>query len=226
MKSDSTSVLVVGGSLVGLSAAVFLASRGVPTVLVEKHAGSHPHPRAIGYTQRTLEIFRTVGLGPLIPEVPRGVRLRRCKVESLAGRWFEECDWTPPKPDAPPKPSAPALEDSPHTGAAIAQDRLEPILREKASALGAELRLGTELVRFEQDADGVTAWLREKGGREHALRAAYVVAADGTGSAVRDALGIGRKGPGQLRVIRSVLFRAPLEEYLAKGIVQFEIDRP
>ena len=226
MKSDSTSVLVVGGSLVGLSAAVFLASLGVPTVLVEKHAGSHPHPRAIGYTQRTLEIFRTVGLGPLIPEVPRGVRLRRCKVESLAGRWFEESDWTPPKPDAPPKPSAPALEDSPHTGAAIAQDRLEPILREKARALGADLRLGTELLRFEQDADGVTARVRARDGREHALRAAYMIAADGSRSPVREALSIGRTGPGHLQTIRSVLFRAPLEEYLEKGISQFEIEQP
>jgi putative polyketide hydroxylase len=226
MKNDSTSVLVVGGSLVGLSAAVFLASRGVPTVLAEKHAGSHPHPRAIGYTQRTLEIFRTVGLGPLIPEVPRGVRLRRCKVESLAGPWFEESAWTPPKPDAPPTPPVPALEDSPHTGAAIAQDRLEPILREKARALGAELRLGTELLRFEQDGDGVTAQVRERDGREHALRAAYMIAADGSRSPVREALGIGRKGPGHLQTLRSVLFRAPLEEYLAKGISQFEIEQP
>jgi len=30
-------VLVVGGSLVGLSAAVFLGWRGVPSVLVERH---------------------------------------------------------------------------------------------------------------------------------------------------------------------------------------------
>ena len=61
-KDDSTPVLIVGGSLVGLSAAVFLAWRGVPTVLVERHAGSSPHPRAIGYTTRTLELFRAVGI--------------------------------------------------------------------------------------------------------------------------------------------------------------------
>ena len=59
---DSTPVLVVGGSLVGLSAAVFLARQGVPVVLVEKHAGSSAHPRAIGYTTRTLELFRAAGV--------------------------------------------------------------------------------------------------------------------------------------------------------------------
>jgi putative polyketide hydroxylase len=226
MERNATSVLVVGGSLVGLSAAVFLGWRGVPTVLVETHAGSHPHPRAIGYTPRTMELFRTVGLGPLIPQVPRGLRLRRCKVESLAGKWFEESDWTPPKQGEPQKHPAPPAEDSPCTGAAIAQDRLEPILRDRARALGAELRLGTELVRFEQDAGGVTAWLRDQDGRESTLRAAYLIAADGSRSPVREALGIGRKGPGHLQTIRSVLFRAPLEGYLDKGIAQFEIEQP
>jgi putative polyketide hydroxylase len=224
MESDSTSVIVVGGSLVGLSAAVFLGWRGVPTVLVESHTGSHPHPRAIGYTPRTMELFRTVGLGPLIPQAPRGFRLRRCKIESLAGKWFAESDWTPPRAGEPEKPPAPPPEDSPCTGAAIAQDRLEPILREKARSLGADLRLGTELVRFEQDADGVTAWTRDNDGRESTLRAAYLLAADGSRSRVREALGIGRKGPGHLRTIRSVLFRAPLEAYLDRGISQFEIE--
>ncbi len=214
--SSEPSVLVVGGSLVGLSAGVFLAWRGVPVVLVETHTGSHPHPRAIGYTARTLELYRTAGLA--IPEVPAGVRLRRCGIESLAGAWFEESAWTP----GPAQAELPEL--SRHTGAAIAQDKLEPLLRDKARALGADLRLGTELVRFAQDETGVTAWLRERGGREYALRAAYMIAADGTHGRVREALGIGRTGPGHLQTMRSVLFRAPLDEYLAKGISQFEIE--
>jgi len=49
MTSNPNPVLVVGGSLVGLSAAVFLAWRGVSTVLVDPHLGSSPHPRAVGY---------------------------------------------------------------------------------------------------------------------------------------------------------------------------------
>src|ERR1700733_2696693 len=113
METNSTSVLVVGGSLVGLSAAVFLGWRGVPTVLVETHTGSHPHPRAIGYTPRTMELFRTVGLGPLIPQAPPGFRLRRCKIESLAGTWFEESDWTPAKAGEREKPPAAPSEGSP-----------------------------------------------------------------------------------------------------------------
>ncbi len=86
--------------------------------------------------------------------------------------------------------------------------------------------MSTALVRFEQDADGVTAFLRRHDGGEYQVRVAYLVAADGAGSPIREALAIGRHGRGHLRTVRSVLFRAPLEEYLEKGIMQFQIDQP
>ena len=174
MDTISTSVVVVGGSLVGLSAAAFLAWQGVLTVVIEQHRGSSPHPRAMGYTPRTLELYDVVGLAGQIPPAPPNFRLRRRKVESLAGRWLAETDWTPERPSgkpADPSASRPAetrqppadlrLAYSPHTGAAIAQDRLEPLLRDRARELGADLRLGTELLSFTQDADGVTVHVRE-----------------------------------------------------------------
>lgn len=224
----TTPVLIVGGSLVGLSAALFLGQQGVPTVVVERHVGSSPHPRAIGYTARTLELFRAVGLAEAIPQAPATFHLRRAKVESLAGQWHEETPWTPERKGKAAKEPPVAITDySPCTGAAIAQDKLEPLLRERAQALGADLRPGTELVRFEQDAAGVTALLRGRAtGREYTLRAAYLVAADGTDSPVREALGIKRQGLGLLRTVRSVLFRAPLDEYLESGVHQFEIEQP
>lgn len=222
--NDFTPILIVGGGLAGLSAAMFLAWRGVPAVLVEKHPGSSLHPRAIGFTPRTLELFRAVGLGGRIAEVPQGLgRPRRVAVESLAGTWSAEIDWSPNKPDEPPRSNAPY---SPCTGAAIAQDRLEPILRDKAIELGTDLRLSTELVSFEEDAAGIVASLRQADGREYTLRASYLIAADGHASPIREALHIGRSGHGAMQVIRSVLFRAPLDEYLASGISQFVLDQP
>ncbi len=220
MDEERASVLVVGGSLVGLSAAVFLAKQGVRTLVVERHAGSSAHPRAIGYTARTMESYRAAGLGARIPQVPVTARLRRAKVSSLVGHWEEEPAWTPDEGTAPP------WKFSPCTGAAIAQDRLEPILRERARELGADVRMETELVRFEQDAAGVTAVLRPRAGAEYTVHADYLVAADGHRSPIRAALGIGRTGRGHLRTARSVLFRAPLEPYLASGISQFSIAQP
>jgi 2-polyprenyl-6-methoxyphenol hydroxylase-like FAD-dependent oxidoreductase len=221
MRTESTSVLVVGGGLVGLSAAVFLAWRGVPTVVVERHAGSSPHPRAVGYTPRTMELYRAVGLASSIPAAPAGLTVRRVRATSLAGEWFEEQHWTPPSV----QPAAPPVEYSPCTGAGIAQDRLEPLLRTHAAQLGADVRMSTELVSFEQDDDGVTATLRADG-VDCRVRAAYLIAADGHRSPVRAALGIRRTGRGPLSTARSVLFRAPLEEYLSKGFAQFVIEQP
>lgn len=214
---ETTEVLVVGGGLVGLSAAMFLADRGVPVVLAEKHPGSSAHPRAIGYTVRTLELFAAVGLG--FPP-SHGGKPRRARVESLAGQWYEEYPWSPA---AAAKPDA---EYSPCTATAIAQDRLEPMLRDKAIELGADVRMNTELTSFSQDDDGVTATLRRRDGHEYRLRARYLVAADGVHSQVRETLGIGRSGQGLLAHQRSILFRAPLEEYLKRGVVQFEIEQP
>jgi 2-polyprenyl-6-methoxyphenol hydroxylase-like FAD-dependent oxidoreductase len=217
-KIETTSVLVVGGSLVGLSAATFLAWRGVPAIVVERYPGSSPHPRAIGYTPRTLELYRAVGLR--LPEAPPDFRLRRARIESLAGKWYEESAWTPDES------ATPKIEYSPHTGAAIAQDALESMLRTKAAELGADIRLETELLRFEQDESGVTAHVRRRDGAEYEIRAAYLIAADGHRSPIREALGIGRKGRGLIRTLRSVLFRAPLEKYLEPGVIQFSIDQP
>jgi putative polyketide hydroxylase len=211
-------VVVVGGSLVGLSAAVFLAAHGVPVTLVEKHASSSAHPRAIGYTTRTLELFGAVGVE--LPAATQGHGPpRRAQVESLAGTWFEEYLWTA-------NAAAPRFEYSPAAATAIAQDRLEPILRNRAVALGADLRLGIEMTDFTQDDDGVTVTLQPRDGARYRIRAQYLVAADGTGSQIRDAVGINRSGEGLLSVQRSILFRAPIDHYLEHGVVQFEIKQP
>jgi putative polyketide hydroxylase len=227
--NDSTSVLVVGGAVVGLSAAMFLAWQGVPTVIVDKHSGSGSHPRALGFLARTMELYRAVGLGDRIPQVPRGFqsRPRRVRVESLAGEWYEDIEWTPS--EATPDPDGAESVDrdySPVTLGTLAQDRLEPIVRERAIELGADVRLSTEMTGFEQDAAGVRASLRSPDGTEYSLRADYMIAADGHASPVREMLGIGRDGLGHIRTIRSVLFRAPLDEYQESGVSQFEIDQP
>ncbi|MBO9715385.1 MAG: FAD-dependent monooxygenase [Pseudoxanthomonas sp.] len=220
---QDTEVLIIGGSLVGLSAAVFLAWRGVSATVIEKHAGSSPHPRAVGYTEHTLEFFRAVGLGDRIPQVPPGTRLRRARVESLSGEWKDETPWTPGA-----LAEAWSGTSSPCTGAAIAQDVLEPLLRQRARELGADLRPGVEMLSFAQDGEGVSVRVRERvSGREYGLRARYLVAADGADSAIREQLGIARRGVGHLRTLRSVLFRcAEADAWLDRGIRQFEIEQP
>lgn len=216
-----TPVLIIGGSLVGLSASLFLVWRGVPHILVEKHSGSSPHPRAVGFTETTIEHYRTVGIADRIRQAPRGARLRRVKVASLSSDWISETDWTPGQ-------AADRSHDlSPCTGAAIAQDKLEPILRNAAQKMGADLRFGVELVNFEHHAQHVKARLRNRdSGVEYEITADYLIAADGATSSIREALGITRNGVGHLRTLRSVLFSCPeADHYLERGAQQFEIEQ-
>jgi len=61
MPERHTLVLVVGGSLIGLSTSAARPAR-VPHLLVESHVGTAIHPRAASFHQRTMEIFRSLGL--------------------------------------------------------------------------------------------------------------------------------------------------------------------
>lgn len=213
-----TSVLVVGGGLAGTSAALFLAWHGVPVTLVEKHPGSSPHPRAVGFTARTEELLRAVGLAHELPpsRMAKGFGIRRVRVESLVGQRFEETFWSPPAEQS-------EVEHSPCTGVGVAQDRMEPLLRDKARELGADIRMSTRMLEFSQDDEGVTA-LVQGDGEPYEIRADHLVAADGHRSPIREALGITRSGRGYLHTSRSVLFHAPLDEYLEDGIGQFIVD--
>jgi len=121
-------------------------------------------------------------------------------VESLAGR--EIANYFP-------NLNSGVDEFSPTVRLFINQDALEPILRARAAELGARLRYRTECTSLSQDADGVTAVVRDlESGTESSVRAKYVVAADGNRSPVRERLGIGVHGHGLLSHSITIYFRA------------------
>lgn len=226
-------VLIVGGGLAGLTTAVALGLHGIPTVLVERRAATLQHPRADGFTPRTVEIFRSLGLSSdVVPEKPPGFQLRRARVQSLTGEWFEQLAWNQQQDNRQRQQTGTEEEEetiySPYRGATTPQDLLEPVLFKRATELGVELRVHHELVSLTQDSQGVTAKIKNAAEKIcYDLRAQYLVAADGNHSAVREALHIPRKGHGHVNSIKSVLFRAPdLAPYLQKGITQFTIDQP
>ena len=51
MSDRRVPVLIVGGSLVGLSTSLLLAAQEVPHLLVERHRGTAVHPRAASFHQ-------------------------------------------------------------------------------------------------------------------------------------------------------------------------------
>lgn len=222
---EQVPVVIVGGGLAGLTTACLLATYNVKSILLEKHLESSPHPRAVGFTIRTMEIFDTIGIADKIPQIPADFRLRRIQVESLAGKWHAELG-----KGHHGKPQQPTIELSPFSGAAIAQDKLEGILRQRAQELGCDLRFGHRMLSFNRrggDEAAVMVSVRDTSLAEYTISARFFIAADGHKSPVRTALNISTSGRGHLKTVTSVLFQAPsLDAYLSKGFQQFVINRP
>lgn len=203
---ETTPVLIVGGSLVGLSTSLFLSWHGIPSLLVERHAGTSPHPRAFNFNMRTMELFNRIGAeeairGQAPPHFQNSSILR---AESLAGR---ELEWI--------TQDTTTSDLSSVSGCIIGQDVLEPVLRAQAEDAGGDLRFHTELVSFKQDAQGVSAIIRDRTtGTERTVRARYLVAADGNRSGIRHSLGTKMHGPGVFGNQLSILFSADMQQAL------------
>src|SRR5579863_2638581 len=202
-------VLIVGGSLVGMSTALLLGHHGIPAMVVEHHRGTAIHPRAAMITQRTMEIFRTVGVEQIVLQksdeqfVQDGAIMA---VETLAGKelaWFIA------------NLNEGVRDVSPSSRIFITQSLLEPLLKSKAEELGAQLRFATELVSFEEDADGVTAQIRERdSGKTSSVRARYMIAADGAHSRIRERLGISMLGHSVFSKSITIYFRGDVSALL------------
>jgi putative polyketide hydroxylase len=207
---EKAPVLIAGGGLTGLSTALFLSWHGVRPLLVERHPDLLIHPRARGFTQRTVELFRPVGLEPAIRAASFAggddFRWIAVRAETLAGEHApaEEAEEGDEMRSLSPAPFAP-----------IDQDKLEVILRQKAEELGADIRFSTELVSCAQNETGVTALLKDRRtGAQRTVRANYLVAADGWDSPLRERLGIALDGPGPFFHVATALVDADLQPAL------------
>ena len=203
------SVLVIGGSLVGLATSMFLGANRTSCLSVEKHRGTAIHPRAGYFQLRTLELMRIAGIEDRVIEAahalydPNG---GMNAVETLAGR--EIVNYIPDINQG--------VEDiSPARRLFMPQQVLEPLLRDRAAELGSQFRYSTELVSFDQDDDGVTAVVRDIDTlKEDTIRAAYMVACDGHRSLVREKLGIQNRGYPVMSRSITIYFRADCSKAL------------
>lgn len=199
----SASVLIIGGSLNGLTLAMLLAKRGVSCVVVERHPGTSIQYKFRGISARSMEIYRAAGIeddirarDPITDPSASVARMKNLADPEVSWQW------------APP---ADTRDLSPTNAATCDQDQLEPILRAHAERHGADVRFNTELVRFTQSTDDVVAQVRDRStGKDSTIRAQYLIGADGTQSPVREAAGIRRHGPGVLQQWMNVIFEADL----------------
>ncbi|MGA9885773.1 MAG: FAD-dependent monooxygenase [Candidatus Acidiferrales bacterium] len=184
-------VLIVGGSLVGMSTALLLGQHGIRSLAVEHHRGTAIHPRAAMITQRTMEILREVGIEQIVMRKSDEQFVQDGAIMALESLTGKEIAWFISNLNEGVRDVSPCLR------LFITQNLLEPLLQSRAQELGAELRFATEMVSFEEDRDGVSAVIRHRDtGEASTVRAQYLVAADGSHSKVRESLGIRMLGHG------------------------------
>ncbi|HEY9260679.1 FAD-dependent oxidoreductase [Chitinophaga sp.] len=214
--NEQIPVLIAGGGLTGLSAALFLLQQGIRPLLIEKRPTTSVHPRSRGFDVRTMELFRELQLDDAIREAGK----------ALAPAWgiytgdslpdiLRQVGSAYNKVKHPIE--LPGLEKiaalSPASGARCTQDIAEPLLRQAAIDRGADIRFHTELLSFTQTDDDVTAYIRNRDtGITETIACRYMIAADGASSPIRRELGVETTGPGALGHLLNIYFEAPLGE--------------
>jgi 2,4-dichlorophenol 6-monooxygenase len=197
---EAVDVLVVGGGGAGLTASMLLSRLGVEHLLVSALPSTSTLPKAHVLNQRTMEILEDAGAA-------EDIAVRSTPAENMAATAFYAglAGSTPDHGRLIAKlESWGAGTDDENWRAASAwrqlnlpQIRLEPILKERAEALApGRIRFGHELVALEQDDEGVTATVRDRGsGTRYAVRCRYLIGADG-GRTVPGLVGIAHVGLG------------------------------
>ncbi|MGB7654833.1 MAG: bifunctional 3-(3-hydroxy-phenyl)propionate/3-hydroxycinnamic acid hydroxylase [Novosphingobium sp.] len=170
-------VLIVGGGPTGVTLAVLLAKRGVSVIVAEQEAQIYPLPRAAHIDHEGMRILQEAGVADAVIATSRSAgRYDFLNAKGDLLLRFEGGDSLGPG-------GWPAAN-------MIHQPSVEAELRGALAACpGARLNSGWELKSFADDGAGVTATLATPEG-EKALRARYLIGADGARSPVRKAAGI------------------------------------
>ncbi|WP_374526993.1 FAD-dependent oxidoreductase [Novosphingobium sp.] len=210
----SAQVLIVGGGMVGMIAALDLAQRGVDVILAEQDSSEPPMvPRANHLSARTMEIFRGLGIADKVRSqgLPdgfandvafvttlTGYELARLRIPSRRKRFnsigYIDSDWPT---------SEPAHRCN--------QMYFEPTVRQEVIG-NPRIRtlFGTRIDNFEQDAAAVFATGRNDAERKAvSIRADYVIGCDGGSSTVRKKIGGVFEGVDVISRNRMALVRSP-----------------
>ena len=206
MTTTTVDVLVIGAGPAGLSAAIELGSRGIRVLVVERNARVGVAPRAKTTNVRTRTHLRRWGIADrLAADAPFGIDYpnNMVFVTRLAGpelaRFSNAFNASPQRSPFYPE-----------HGQWVPQYALEKVMLEKASSIPEiEVRFNTSFVTAEQNANWVSATLRDQSGEEFGVRARYLVGADGARSQVRDLIGAKMEGRHGLSHHYNVIFRAP-----------------
>ena len=203
-------VVIAGAGPAGLTAAITLARHGVETLVVERRQQPSAAARATSLSLATMELMRSWGLERRLRAGGIDVEMRpwrsRTLAEAAGGHSFD-AGFPTREQSALLSPTAPAC---------VPQSHLEPVLEAHLGSLPtARVERGVEVVGAVQLEDGVRVVLRDATGERH-VDCAFLIAADGIHSTVRDAAGIPLGHRAELGERFAASFTAPLWERLGE----------
>jgi 3-(3-hydroxy-phenyl)propionate hydroxylase len=170
-------VAIIGCGPVGALAANLLGKAGLKTLVVEREADPFPLPRAVHLDHEMMRLFQSAGV---IDRVACDMRDTDGHLHVGADHGVIRYMGTVGRP----RPYGWSNDYF------FYQPELEDHLRDALAGYpNVDLRLGTEFEGLQQDADKVTLSL-VTGGQAYEVEARYVIACDGSRSAVRKQLGI------------------------------------
>lgn len=196
-------VVIVGGGPVGMGLAIELGQRGIRTIVVERYPQPQPIPKGQNLTQRSMEHFHFWGAEKQLraarlipPEYGIG---GLTAYGTLLGPhnydWLQR-DLVRPYYFA--------------TNERLPQYATEAVLRKRVAELDSVQTLyGWEAETVAQDDDDVSLTIVERSGSGRcAVRAAYLVGADGSRSLVREQAGITQTRTDHDRLMVLLVFRS------------------
>jgi 3-(3-hydroxy-phenyl)propionate hydroxylase len=177
-------VVIAGAGPVGCVAALCLARRGIPVLLVERDPELAEDLRGSTVHPSTLDLLDTIGVTERI--VPLGLDAPVYQFRDRQSGEFVDFDLR-------------VLSDITRFPMRLQCEQFKitrVIVQMLAAFSHAEVRLGVEVTGVANDADGagVTVTLRDRGGANVVERAAFAFACDGASSTVRKLTGIEFEG--------------------------------
>src|SRR3954452_11129784 len=120
----TTDVLVVGAGPAGLATAITLAGYGIDVLVVERHSGTSPFPKATGLSTRTMELLREWEVEDHVRAGAMDIAPFLAVSDTLTGPRYGTLPFGYPN-------DAAALAVSPTTPSCCPQDHLDPVLADR-----------------------------------------------------------------------------------------------